>query len=442
MKLLSDKGDMERLYGKIAIGFLIVQDFIVILILMVISSFSTSSNITQLVFKTILEGVGLLVLLFLVGIYILPRVTKRIAKSHEFLLLFSLGWCLALSALFHYLNFSMEIGAILAGITLSSSPYRYEIYSRMRQLRDFFIVLFFILLGSQMTFSNIGQNILPITILSAFVLIGNPLIVMLLMGFLGYTKRNSFLAGLTVAQISEFSVILVALGIKLGHLSGETLSFVTAVGLITIAGSSYMIIYANKIYPHLSQYLGVFERKGGKVDEHKYHKQEKAFDVILIGYDHIGYDLLKSFKKNEKKLLIVDYDPEVIVGLAKEGVPCLYGDITDSEILNDLNLSKAKMIVSTIPDFDTNMYLINRIRQSNENAIVFVVSHEVEEAMKLYEKGANYVIMPNFLGGYHACTLIEKHGFDVDKFLEEKILHIKDLKDKKHVRHKITKHTR
>lgn len=428
LKLLSDKDDMGTLYGKISIGFLIIQDLIAMLILMVISSISSGFNLITLVL-TFLNGFGLLVILFLIGMYILPDVTKAIAKSQELLLLFSISWCLALASLFHYLNFSMEIGALLAGVTLSLSPYRYEISSRMRPLRDFFIVLFFILLGSQMVFTNMPQYIFPIILLSIFILIGNPLIVMVLMGLLGYTKRNSFLAGLTVAQISEFSLILIALGVKVGHLTNEILSLVTVIGLITIAGSTYMIIHANNIYPYIAKYLKIFERKGSKVDEHKYHEHD-VYDIILFGYNRIGYDLLESFKKIKKKFLIVDYNPETIISLAKEGVDCRYGDASDSELLGELNLSKTKMIYSTIPDFDTNLLLVNKIRESNKKAIIIIVSHQIDEAIRLYDKGATYVIMPNFLGRHHTSTLIEKYGLDLNKFLEEKVIHINHIKNR------------
>jgi len=300
----------------------------------------------------------------------------------------------------------------------------------MRPLRDFFVILFFVLLGSQMVFTNMAKFIYPIILLSGFILIGNPLIVMVLMGALGYTKRNSFMAGLTVAQISEFSLILIALGVKMGHLTNDILSIVTVIGLITIAGSSYMIIHSNKLYSYLSKYLKIFERKGHKIDEHKYHESED-YKIILFGYNRIGYDLLKSFKKTKKKFLVVDYDPETIINLAKEGVNCRYGDVSDFELLNELNLKGVKMIYSTIPDFDTNVVLINKIREVNNKVIIIVVSHQIDEAMKLYNQGATYVIMPHFLGGHHASTLIEKYGFNVNNFLKQKISHMEYLQDRK-----------
>ncbi len=438
MKLLSDKSAIGTLYGKISIGFLIVQDIIAMLILIVISSVPEGIS-NGVGYRTILIGLGVLAGLFLFGVYALPKITKAIAKSQELLLLFSISWCFILSTIFYSLNFSMEIGALLAGITLSVSPYRYEISSKMRPLRDFFVILFFVLLGSQMVFTNMTKFIYPIILLSGFILIGNPLIVMVLMGALGYTKRNSFMAGLTVAQISEFSLILIALGVKVGHLTNDILSIVTVIGLITIAGSSYMIIHSNKLYSYLSKYLKLFERKGHKIDEHKYHENEN-YKIILFGYNRIGYDLLKSFKKTKKKFLVIDYDPETIINLAKEEVNCRYGDASDFELLNELNLKGAKMIYSTIPDFDTNVALINKIREVNNKAIIIVVSHQIDEAMKLYGQGATYVIMPHFLGGHHASTLIEKYGFNINNFLKQKITHIEYLQDRKNQGHEHPKH--
>ncbi|MBR9699590.1 sodium:proton exchanger [Candidatus Woesearchaeota archaeon] len=439
MKLLSDKKDMETLYGRIAIGFLIVQDLIAILVLMVISAIPEGLNFTHLIFGIILKGAGLLAVLSLIGIFILPRITKLIAKSQEFLLLFSLGWCLVLASTFDYFGLSMEVGALLAGVTLSLSPYRFEISSRLRPLRDFFIVLFFISLGSQMVFSDIMLYIVPILLFSAFILIGNPLIVMTLMGLLGYTKRNSFLAGLTVAQISEFSLIIVAMGVKVGHLPNEILSVVTIIALITIAGSTYMILYSNKIYPYLSRYLGVFEKKGKKVDEHRYHK-DRSYDILLFGYNRVGYNILESFKKIKKKFLVIDFNPETITKLVKEGFDCKYGDANDSELLNELDFSKTKMVASTIHDIDTDLLLINKVRESNKKTIIIIVSHEIDEAVRLYDAGASYVLMPHFLGGHHVSTMIEEHGLNPTKFLKEKIAHLEHLSRRKDMGHKHPTH--
>ena len=427
MKLLSDKNDTEKLYGKISIGFLIVQDLIAILILMVISSLGKGLTLSSFVVATLLKGIGLISALVLVGLYVLPWLTRIIAQSQELLLLFSISWAFALSLLFSYTGFSIEIGALLAGVTLSFSPYRYEISSKLKPVHDFFLVLFFILLGYQIGLDHITNYIAPILSLSALVLIGNPLIAMSLMGWRGYTKRTSFFAGLTVAQISEFSLILITLGISVGHINQDILTIITAVGLITMAGSSYLLLYAEKIYAPLSPYLSFFEKKGKKVDERK-QPTSKHYEIILFGCDRSGHDLIEMFKKMKKEFLVVDYNPEVIMDLTKKKINCIYGDASDVELLNELNLADVKMVVSTIPDYDISNTLIHKVREVNKKTILVVVSHHIEEAMQFYKEGASYVILPNHLGGYHASMLIEKHGLSFDKFLKEKMKHLKHLK--------------
>ncbi|MFA5381554.1 MAG: cation:proton antiporter [Candidatus Micrarchaeia archaeon] len=426
MKLLSDKEDLDSLYGKISIGFLIVQDFIAIILLLIISSMSTGGDLAALMIETVIKGLIGISLLVAIAIYFLPTILKKIAKSQEFLLLFSLAWCFAIASIFHYINFSIEAGALLAGVALSISPYHFEISSKMKPLRDFFIILFFIMLGSQMIFSNIFENINSILILSIFVLIGNPLIVMILMGLEGYTKRNGFLAGLTVAQISEFSLIVVAMGVSVGHITQETLSLVTAIGLITFAGSTYMILYSHKIYPILSKYLSIFERKGRKVDEHKYYTNEE-YEIILFGYNRIGFDVLESLNKLKKRYLIIDYNPDTIINLCKEGHNCRYGDANDSELLDELNFSKTKMIISTIPILETNSLIINKIREKNKKIILVAVAYQIDEALKLYGDGATYVIMPHFLGGKQFSSMIQKNKLDTKKFLKERRKHIDSM---------------
>ena len=431
MKLLSDKKDLEKLYGKISVGFLLVQDIFVIILLMVVSSFSGNLSMDSLSLMGVLSGVLLIGGFILISVYVLPNLSKFFAKSQEFLFLFSIGWGLGLAALFHYLGFSMEIGALVAGIALSMSPFHYEISSKMRPLRDFFIILFFILLGSQMVFGNLGELIVPAIIFSLFILIGNPLVVMILMGFLGYKKKTGFQAGFTVAQISEFSLILITLGVSVGHLTGEILSLVTIVGLITISGSTYLIMYSNKIYPYFSKYLKIFERK--KLIEKE--KDLKNYDVILFGYNRIGYDLLRSFERLKKKFLVVDYNPETIRELSEGGIGCRYGDVDDEEFLTELNLAETQMVVSTIPEFETNFLLVGKIRQINEKAIIIVTSHNVEEANELYNQGATYVIMPHFLGGIHASKMIDDYKLDLSKFLKEKRKHVKYLSNKRRLGH-------
>ncbi|MEK6856906.1 MAG: cation:proton antiporter, partial [Nanoarchaeota archaeon] len=430
MKLLSDKGDLDKLYGKISIGFLLVQDLIAVFILIIVSSFSETNQALSSILYLLIKGSLIVLSLVLISLYVLPKLEFFFAKSQELLFMFSVAWGLGLASLFYLIGLSLEIGALLAGITLSLSPYNNEVSSKMKPLRDFFIVLFFIALGSQLVFDDFSKFLIPTIIFSLFILIGNPLIIMTLMGMLGYTKKTGLQAGFTVAQISEFSLILIALGVSVGHLTKEILSLITVIGLVTIMGSSYLIIYSDKIYQPLEKYLSIFERKKIKKD-----KRKKSFDIILFGYNRIGFDFVNSFKRMKKKFLIVDYNPEVISSLMKEKIECEYGDVDDVEFLGQLDLKNIKMAVSTVPVFETNLLLIRTIRKVNKKAIVMCVSHHIDETQRLYSAGISYVIMPHFLGGKYASMMIDKHGFNTDSFNDEKKKHIIHLKKRRELGH-------
>lgn len=429
MKLLSDRRDLESLYGRIAIGFLIVQDLIAIFALMALSSIRADVGLIKLLTESLVRGAGVIVILFIASNYLLPRITGFIGASEEFLLLFSITWCFIVASALHLLNFSFEAGALLAGISLSLSPYHFEISSRIKPIRDFFLILFFLLLGSQMQIGGIMTQVPAAIILSLFILVGNPLIVMILMGVLGYTKRNGFMAGLTVAQISEFSLVLIALGVQVGHINREVLSLVTIVGLVTIAASTYMIIYADWLYARVSKYLGIFERK--KIKSEKKSGHDEVYDIIIFGCGRTGSDIVEALVKLNKNFLVIDYNPDMVNRLIKEGYSSRYGDAGDLEVINNLNLSDVKMVISTIPDEDTNNLLLAKVRRANKNCIVIVVSHQVDEALQLYEAGATYVILPHFLSGHHAATMIERNQMDIAEFVKEKARHIESLKKKK-----------
>jgi len=429
MKLLSDKKDLTKFYSKISIGLLLIQDLLVSVILIGISAFDSGSASWQTIVMTALKGIVVLDLVVLFTIYVLPLLSVSFAKSQEFLFLFSIAWGLGLATLFHYLGFSMEIGALIAGVALSTSPYHFEISSKLRPLRDFFVVLFFILLGSRITLASVEQYWRQAIILSLFIIIIKPILVMFLTGLMGFKKKVNFQVGLNFSQLSEFSLIFLMAGVAIGHVPENIVSLLTLVSLITIALSSYLVLFSNKLYPLLSRLI--FERKDSK---HHFATNEN-YDVVLLGCNRVGYDFLEIFKDLKEKFIIVDYDPEKIKQLTELGVNCRYGDADDNEFLDELNLPNAKMVISSIPDFETNQFIVNKIREENKKTVVMVISHDVDEAIGLYEAGATYVITPHFLGGKYASMLISKFGFDIEKFVSEKEKHIKELEKRRELGH-------
>jgi len=423
-KILSDMHDLETMYGKIASGFLIIQDLLAMFFLIFLSAVSKGGDLGTLILSTSLRGFGLICLLIAFSWIILPKIISAVAKSQELLMLFSISWCLIIASIFYFLNFSIEIGALFAGITLSVSPYRYEISSKIKALRDFFVMLYFVFIGANMNFGDLGHLIYPIIIFSIFVLIIGPLITMYIIEALGYPKKAAFQVGLSIAQVSEFSLIVGAFAVEYKLLPGSLLSMITLILLLTTIASAYLIQHSNWVYDKFGQYLPSLHTKSQKVD---LAIKNNVHDVILLGYSHFGEELIDTLKKISTKLLIVDYDPHIITSLQHKKLPVIYGDISNPITQEEINLDKSKLIISTIKDFTTNLMLIHQVRKTNSNSIILVLANQTDEALKLYEKGANYVIIPNLIGASHTATLISEIGLNLEKFSLEKKKHINTL---------------
>jgi len=431
LKLLWDKDDMESTSGRLSIGILIVQDLIVMLLILWMATFKSIENTssTIIIFSIIAKITGLAIGIYLVSKYFIPKITKKIAESQEYLFLFSIGRCFILGALFHRLGFGIEIGTLIAWITLANSSYRFEITSRIKPLRDFFIVIFFVLLWSHVSFWSTNMSIiLPLCIFAIFVLIVKPIITMIVLGFLGHTRKNNFLTWISLWQISEFSFLIITMGITSWYIKDPTiLSLVTLIGLITIAWSSYFMVYGEKIY-HLCKPLLSFLPWVRNKEYKKINK--KDYEIAIFWYGRFGSNMYETLHKTHKNILVVDEHPGIIAHLQKNKIPCIYGDIGDIDFLEELNLKKSKMIISTVKTFDENMVLLKTIKQNNPNLIIILVSNQIHEALKLYEKGADYVILPHYIGVDHTSLMLEEYGFDIQKFMENKDTLVKDLKNR------------
>jgi Kef-type K+ transport system membrane component KefB len=427
LKLLSDKGELQKLHGKVSIGILLVQDLVAILLLIVVSSFSDANShasFSTVFFLLAAKTIGMFSALFLISKHIFPRAMRFLAESQEMLFLFSLTWGLGLACMFYIAGLSVEVGALVAGVSLSVTPFADSIASRLKPLRDFFIVLFFILLGSEMTLGTIHTILLPALILSLFVLVIKPLLVFLIMNLLGYKTRTSFETGVSLAQVSEFSLILATLGLSVGHITKETMSLLTLIALITIAASSYLILQSGWLYERLENFLKQLEIK-------KNTKEvlggDKTPEVVLFGYDSVGRDFIQAFNKIDTDFIVIDINPDLISEMLTSNIPFKYGDAEDVEFLQELNLKSIKMCVSTIPTFKSNALLIQKIREVNPRAIVVVRCHEIDQAKALYDLGATYVVMPHYLGAKYASQMISRHGLNKKKFEEERAKHLEHV---------------
>ncbi len=430
VKMLSEKGDLNSLHGRISIGFLLVQDFVAVIALVLASGTDTTGGLLSSLGITIIKATAFISLVAVVSKYFLQPLFDKVAQDQELLFMSSISYCFLLAIGSYQLGLSVEVGAFLAGISLATLPYNLHIENKIRPLRDFFVVMFFITLGTEMGFALGDDIMMPLIALSLLVLIGTPLMIMISMGAMGYRKRTSFMVGLTVSQISEFSLILVALGHKVGHIGNEVVSLVTGVGVITITVSAYLIMYGHQIYNKVQHYLDIFERDES-IEIDNVDEADLEDHIVVVGYHRVGYGIVNQLREMGKDVLVVDFDPKVIKQLADEGIPCIYGDVADPKIVEKMNIEDAEIVISTDPDVEDNLEMMRKANEINPGVMVMIVAEHVEEALKLYDEGADYVILPHLLGGEHASLMLEEISTDVDKLIEKKLEHVEELKKRK-----------
>jgi Kef-type K+ transport system membrane component KefB len=398
VKLLSDKREVDALHGRIAIGFLIVQDIVVVLVMIGLTALGENGDVVGLgreAIEVLVKGGLFITAIGLLMRYVLAPLLHQLARSPELLVLFAIAWAVALGAAGAQLGFSKEVGAFLAGVSLASTPYREAIGARLVSLRDFLLLFFFIDLGAGLDLATLGAQVTPAIILSLFVLIGNPLIVMSILGLMGYRKRTGFLAGLTVAQISEFSLILGALGLSLGHIDADTMGLITLVGLITISASTYMIIYSHPLYEWISPWLGVFERKRAHREEAgDLVTEESVADVILFGQGRFGSGIARELRKRGYRVLGVDFDPDLVRRMGENGYAVRYGDAEDPEFLATLPLGQVRWVLSSIREMPVNLALLHGLRDYGYKGRVAVTAHTLPNAGQLKKAGADRVLIP------------------------------------------------
>jgi len=398
VKLLSDKRELDALHGRIAVGFLIVQDIAVVIAMMAMSALRGADGAPgwEVAVSLLVRVAGAGAALFLVMRYVLPSLVRVMARSQELLLVFAIAWGTGLAALGEWAGFSKEAGAFLAGFSLASTSYREAIGARLTGIRDFLLLFFFIDLGAKLDFSTLGGEIGPALVLSAFVLIGNPLIVMAIMGYMGYRKRTGFLAGLTVAQISEFSIVFVAMGIGLGHVGVQALGLTTLVGVVTIALSTYMILFSQTLYERLAPWLGLFERKQPHRElavEQQRHGVASPH-IVVFGLGRYGERLARRLQESGLHVLCVEFDPELVRHLRRKGMDVRFGDAQDPDFLESLPLEGVPWAVSTLPDLVSNRALLHALAARGYAGEVAVVARDEAQGTALKRIGTPTVLYP------------------------------------------------
>jgi len=427
VNLLGEKKALTSLYGKLVVGILVLQDIFALLALVFLGGMKNGQDLSLIIFGGILiKTILLFAATYLASKFLLKRLFNYLAHSLDILFLASIAWCFAIAGIAQILGFSIEMGAFLAGISLASLPFAEEITFKLSPLRDFFLILFFVTLGMQIDWSGIGNLIVPLIALSAFVIFIKSFIVLVTMGAFGFTKRTSFYTAISLSQVSEFSLIIAAVGLSLGYLDKSVVSLIILVTIITILTSSYLITFLGQIYNLIQRQLGIFEAGNIKEKEKKIPIYKNH--IILFGYHRLGRQILRSLEKITKKIIIIDLDPDIVYDLTCKGKSCVYGDAYDPALLEKLNIGKAQMIVTTFSGKKSNAYIIKKAKLKNKRIKIISTAEHAEDALYLYGIGADYVILPHHLSGEYMASMLEDIGKKKQNLAKIKKSHLNFLK--------------
>lgn len=412
VKLLSEKRQLESLYGRITVSMLLLQDFAAILALLLLESFTDLSGQTipwlalgALAGKTLLIAA----LAYVLAKFVFKRIFLLIGRSQELLFLWSIAWCVLFAAIAVLWDYPMAISVFFAGLAIGSLDYNYEIAARIRSLRDFFIVIFFTFLGSQLVLTLDSHLLISAVIFAGFVLIGNPIIVFVILRLLRHHERTAFFAGLTMAQISEFSFIIANRGLEQGFIDQALVSMIAVVGLLTMILSTYMITYNEKIYHLLAPLLRWLPLPKSDADIADVVPVDLTKHTVIFGYHVTVNPVLAQLKAAGKQVMVVDYNPENTNLIKDQDVYYVYGDMREDDILKLANLSEAKMIISIVPYHEATMSLLQYIKHFKLKCQVVVTAHYIMDVEQYYAAGATYVLHPESITLHYLAEALQ-HG--------------------------------
>jgi Kef-type K+ transport system membrane component KefB len=417
VKLLSDKREIDALYGRITLGILIVQDIVVVLLMLVMAGYGMGLDddmVGRTMISTLFKGIGFVAVVTLATRYLIPRLLGFFAHLPELLVLFGIAWAIGLAALGASLGLSKEVGAFIAGVSLAATPYRVALAARLVSLRDFMLLFFFINLGVRIDVAHVGATIGPALVLSLFVLVVKPLIVILFVRLMGFSKHTSAMSGFSLGQVSEFSLILAALGVELGQIDDETVGLITLVGLITIGLSTYMIQYAHVLYAWSVPWLDILGRGRGQTSEVKLgdvlrDEDESGYDVIVFGIGRYGGRIANELQLRGRQVLGVDFDPEILRKRQREGLMAIYADVDDSETFHHLPLQQTDWVISTLPTRAHGRAILKALRDCGYSGRVALTAQDDRKQVDLLRAGADLVLMPFRDAAMEAVDLIMQY---------------------------------
>jgi len=422
VKLLSDKKELSTVHGRIAIGILLVQDIAAIIVLALMNQ---SFGIMNIILALLQTGLLILIAIFL-NKTVLKPIFKFASSSYELLFLAALAFVFIFAALAYVLGLSIVIGAFVAGLAISNLPYKFEIENKIKPLRDFFTIIFFVSLGMWLTAFNFKAIIIPFLIFLAVIIFLKPLLIAIAVRLSRYKPRTSLGVGFSLGQISEFSLVVAVMAMGANLISNNTFNLVILLAIATMAITPYLGRANTFFFKAYHKFFNIFKKVPEKKELEPYKPERKT--ILLFGCHRMGTIFLKGLEKYKKKILVVDFNPDVVKAMIKQKISCIYGDAVSSDLLDILPVDQSKVVISTIPKIDENIYMIKYVKGKNKNVFVAVNAEKIHDAIKLYENGADYVIVPAVISGEDTLKrIIEMTKSDFKKFKTRHLKYLKEL---------------
>jgi Kef-type K+ transport system membrane component KefB len=416
VKLLFDKLEIATFAGKLTLGVLIFQD------LWAISFLALQPNLDHLgiapLMRSLAAGAALVGMAAVLSRYVLPTLFRTIATSHELVLITAIGWCFLVSSVAGLVGLSTEMGALIAGLVLAALPYGMEVVARLSGVRDFFVTLFFVTLGLKMPVPS-KQTLTLALIATLVVLVTRAVTIFPLSALLRLDLRTAGVVALNLSQVSEFSLVIVSLGVEHGHVSQPVAGVVLYTLLITAVLSTYGIMYNHEAATGVGRVLahvGIPQWMGRRRARTAPAPRPQQQDFFLLGVSREGLAFLKRLEDGasdtKSRILAIDYNPETLERLQAQGVAAMYGDISQTETLRQAGIERASVVVSSISDSylrgTTNQGLLHLVRSLAPRARFVVTADTLADAERMYGEGAHYVLIPPALAAEHLYNLLAR----------------------------------
>lgn len=412
-KILLDNFEISSLQGKISIGILLVEDFIAILAIPILKDVLNFSSV--LIFTVIGKTIILIVLAFLLNKFVYPVIIKQTFKSGPGFFLLSIGSCFLFILVSLFLNFDIAVGAFIGGLAISIFPYNLEISNKVSGLRNLLSMIFFVSLGMQLSFNFKGGVFILFLGLFLFVFLVKPLIHFFTLLLSGYGSRISTKSTIILTQVFEFSLILAMQGWILGQLTQSQYSVIIIITSLSMLLTPYLYNYSDNIFNYLKPFFSKFKSRyvNRKVNYLKNIPKKLENHIVIVGSDDVG-EAIRTVMGRDINIpyVVVDQNPDKIIPLIKKKVNCVCGDINNEEVINSLRLLNAKAVILTLPRFDTIIRFLKTGKTINPKLIVYCRAENKDQVLKLYEHGADLVILPKVL---ESNFLLEKINVLISK---------------------------